>query len=476
MVIDSCLAEVCSNFFYQYPDHGIIGYNINIINSCIEGISNYAIRITGCNLVNINNNYLERNGHYISIPNPVTSLGASYNIMNNDLRVYAIRDASGTDIPGIYAGIELIFTEQSNFRISGNNVRGNITGGQNENVKLYFIYFLNEVDKSINNLIIEDNSEGRLNAIIWSNIPELCINPKNFLKWSNIGSRTYVKRYNQYYLSANKSIKFTVPHMIGWLTVWANQSLTPAIGTITKYIMTRTENAYCNTIECLYELHNYIYVTDAIWNSEENVFNIYVINKNPESKDVLLSFEICSTLAYEENFNVAIEYDVEYTLDNLSLKDNKFESNIFIRNSSSENFIPKLVANSATGFQVINTSRSIVRPEYFDLNNQQWVDSTGRKSDLLYGNTSNRPQGLSNGKDVGYMYFDTTLDKPIFWEGHKWVDVNGYNADLLKKGDSSNRPTLSSTDSGFMYYDITLSKYIVWSGSAWTNVDGTALA
>jgi hypothetical protein len=43
----------------------------------------------------------------------------------------------------------------------------------------------------------------------------------------------------------------------------------------------------------------------------------------------------------------------------------------------------------------------------------------------------NPPYGISEerptlGQDnVGYQYFDTTLNKPIYWTGTKWVDSNG---------------------------------------------------
>ena len=37
------------------------------------------------------------------------------------------------------------------------------------------------------------------------------------------------------------------------------------------------------------------------------------------------------------------------------------------------------------------------------------------------GPSSNRPTDCF----VGMMYFDTTLDRPIWWDGSKWVDVNG---------------------------------------------------
>ena len=40
-------------------------------------------------------------------------------------------------------------------------------------------------------------------------------------------------------------------------------------------------------------------------------------------------------------------------------------------------------------------------------------------------NTYYRPQLSDHWKDVGFMYFDTDLGKPIWWNGTKWVDANG---------------------------------------------------
>lgn len=41
-----------------------------------------------------------------------------------------------------------------------------------------------------------------------------------------------------------------------------------------------------------------------------------------------------------------------------------------------------------------------------------WFDS---------GITSNRPTNVL----VGFQYFDTTVNKPIFWDGSKWIDATG---------------------------------------------------
>ena len=45
---------------------------------------------------------------------------------------------------------------------------------------------------------------------------------------------------------------------------------------------------------------------------------------------------------------------------------------------------------------------------------------------LLSSNTNNRP-AIQNYREVGYCLFDTTLNKPIWWNGTKWVDSTGAN-------------------------------------------------
>lgn len=50
-----------------------------------------------------------------------------------------------------------------------------------------------------------------------------------------------------------------------------------------------------------------------------------------------------------------------------------------------------------------------------------WVDTTGSSNNCIA--TSSRP---SDGIDDGYMIFDTTLNKPIWYKGNNvWVDATG---------------------------------------------------
>lgn len=68
-----------------------------------------------------------------------------------------------------------------------------------------------------------------------------------------------------------------------------------------------------------------------------------------------------------------------------------------------------------------------------------------------YGGTSNRPNNLTT-NDIGYNYYDTTLRKSIYWNGTKWVDSEGNDADStpITSGTFANKPT--GVDVGYAYF------------------------
>lgn len=54
--------------------------------------------------------------------------------------------------------------------------------------------------------------------------------------------------------------------------------------------------------------------------------------------------------------------------------------------------------------------------------NGSWVDALGNNALAKYnGTTQQRPTKIN----LGFQYFDTTLNKPIWWTGKKWVDATG---------------------------------------------------
>ena len=94
------------------------------------------------------------------------------------------------------------------------------------------------------------------------------------------------------------------------------------------------------------------------------------------------------------------------------------------------------------------------------------------------GSTLKRPiiepfsKTLNDG-DTAYPYFDTTLNKIMYWTGYKWVDSQGENPDNNNSGSSENRPT--SANIGFMYFDTTLHKPIYYNGNGWVDATGASV-
>ena len=110
------------------------------------------------------------------------------------------------------------------------------------------------------------------------------------------------------------------------------------------------------------------------------------------------------------------------------------------------------------------------RPFYL-ASDGSWKDASGFTQGLLKGTSSQRPTLTSN--DAGYVYFDTSLGYPIWFNGTSWVEHDGEAAGIKRNGTTSNRPT--PTNVGFAYFDTSIGKMIVWNGSAWVNMDGTSL-
>ena len=87
------------------------------------------------------------------------------------------------------------------------------------------------------------------------------------------------------------------------------------------------------------------------------------------------------------------------------------------------------------------------------------------------GTTVQRP---TENLEIGDTYYNTDTLLEETYNGTKWINPDGYVVGA-RKGTTSTRPSLSSSDSGYEYYDTELKKKIVWNGEKWTNLDGTAL-
>lgn len=64
---------------------------------------------------------------------------------------------------------------------------------------------------------------------------------------------------------------------------------------------------------------------------------------------------------------------------------------------------------------------------------------------------------------------------PVFRDlENNLINCEGYPFDISKTGNK--RPNLTSNDVGYQYYDTTIDCVIVWDGIKWTNVDGSDIS
>ncbi|NLS61431.1 collagen-like protein [Lactiplantibacillus plantarum] len=73
----------------------------------------------------------------------------------------------------------------------------------------------------------------------------------------------------------------------------------------------------------------------------------------------------------------------------------------------------------------VNSSKNFVHRRITGTDDTGWVVNAddSKVLHLSTGNTASRPTGIS----TGYQYFDTSLNKPIWYTGKSWVDSTGTN-------------------------------------------------
>lgn len=145
-------------------------------------------------------------------------------------------------------------------------------------------------------------------------------------------------------------------------------------------------------------------------------------------------------------------------------------------------------------YKNINMTLPISNYMYFDSTLNKYIAWNGKKWTNLDGiSLSNKTNGLfsekpleEDGVPIGFTYFSTDKKSSesnkdgltIYYKGNNiWVDSLGRIVDdnypKLKKGTTAQRPT--GVQIGFTYKDTDLNKWIIWNGEAWENIDGTAL-
>lgn len=195
--------------------------------------------------------------------------------------------------------------------------------------------------------------------------------------------------------------------------------------------------------------------TMVYYYSEEDYINIYLEIKGTFNYDKVAIYH--ATLSFTDSIpEAAINLNAQ-VVEKVVLFSNYYKNEIPLQN-----------------FKYINT-KLLTYVESIDkfvlCNNKTFKYISPEDSYIKSGDSGHRPTTTANN---GFQYFDTTLNKPLWWNGKKWIDSLGNDADSKTQGTSEKRPT--NVQIGFVYKDTTLNKLIVWDGTSWVNMDGTALS
>ena len=102
-------------------------------------------------------------------------------------------------------------------------------------------------------------------------------------------------------------------------------------------------------------------------------------------------------------------------------------------------------------------------------NNGTWKYAfNGESVNSRYGSISDLPENVSN----GYIFIDSINHRLLFKDRQYWRQANGFNGEYNIIGSTTDRPILTENDKGFQYFDTTLNKPIWWDGTTWIDSEG----
>lgn len=104
------------------------------------------------------------------------------------------------------------------------------------------------------------------------------------------------------------------------------------------------------------------------------------------------------------------------------------------------------------------------------------LSCSGLPAGMMQGDVTVEIIGTNNNKVARFTLTSTDV-YPYHWEGCYWQgSFRGWKSfALVGKGSSLERPTLYSRDTGFMYFDTTLGLPIWYNGNDWIDASGTVV-
>lgn len=116
--------------------------------------------------------------------------------------------------------------------------------------------------------------------------------------------------------------------------------------------------------------------------------------------------------------------NIKTSYGSIIIENNTVNGRLYLSTSAGVSSRYVIINNNATEIELFNNaieSGNGSAEFLVDRNSGTILTNNKSVSSRKYGTTSNR----NNAPYVGFRYFDTTLNKPLWWNGTKWVDSNG---------------------------------------------------
>lgn len=208
-----------------------------------------------------------------------------------------------------------------------------------------------------------------------------------------------------------------------------------------NYIRNSTVDVTCDTVEndeatCL-RFENSTVSTNTCRGKGE--FRNCVLNSGiyffKSIDNCILQFNNQSRLIWEDNaeiINSAINNkDNAFMLEDRSVnKDSTItitQSSFKSRNISTSNVKDNNIILNKGIYDIKNITPTLNTGTVFIDDNKVYIKTESQQLLIPYtliGDTANRPT-FKNNEDSGFQYFDSSLSKPIWWTGTKWIDATG---------------------------------------------------
>ncbi len=218
-----------------------------------------------------------------------------------------------------------------------------------------------------------------------------------------------------------------------------------------------------------------------IYNTYDGRFDeidlFYEVVNSSDNKNILYtgSFAVNNnhTMIVKTDYRLTpLMYRVTLPVEDWLITKDEYNGSFLITFQSPSLYLPAFNDNQI--YTINNRNEAIA--DYIILDNVKTIIDGGlqiplyKKNMQLYnniGNKQNRPVKARNGD----TYFDTTLDKSLYWRNGKWFDFFNNNADINYSG--TMRPT--GINVGFQFFDSNLKKPIWWNGSEWCDAYGNVV-